>query len=91
MWRQSTYKALRDEIINYSRARRTWTDPNAMQVDAVHANVNQERQIDGSGSCSNKAGKHLSSNCDTDASNEIYVKQIQEKRKRRNFFSQKKQ
>ena len=24
----STYKALRDEIINYSRARRTWTDPN---------------------------------------------------------------
>ena len=28
--RLSTYKALRDEIINYSRARRTWTDPNAM-------------------------------------------------------------
>ena len=32
--RLSTYKTLRDEIINYSRARRTWTDPNAMQVDA---------------------------------------------------------
>ena len=48
--RLSTYKALRDEIINYSRARRTWTDPNAMQVDAVHVNVNQERQVDGSGS-----------------------------------------
>ena len=30
--RLSTYKALRDEIINYSRARRTWTDSNAMQV-----------------------------------------------------------
>ena len=45
--RVSTYKALRDEIINYSRARRTWTDPNAMQVDAVHVNVNQERQVDG--------------------------------------------
>ena len=42
-----TYKALRDEIVNYSRARRTWTDPN---VDAVHVNVNQERQVDGSGS-----------------------------------------
>ena len=47
--RLSTYKALRYEIINYSRARRTWTDPNAMQVDAVHVNVNQ-RQVDGSGS-----------------------------------------
>ena len=43
----ATYKALRDEIINYSRARRTWTDPNAMQVDAVHVNVNQERQGSG--------------------------------------------
>ena len=42
--RLSTYKALRDEIINYSKARRTWTDPNAMQVDAVHANGNQDRQ-----------------------------------------------
>ena len=52
--RLSTYKALRDEIINYSRARRTWTDPNAMQVDAVHVNVNQERQDDGSGSRSDK-------------------------------------
>ena len=40
--RLATYKALRDEIINYSRARRTWTDPNAMQVDAVHVTVNQE-------------------------------------------------
>ena len=28
--RLSTYKALRDEIINYSRPRRTWTDPNAI-------------------------------------------------------------
>ena len=37
--RLSTYKALRGEIINSSRARRTWTDPNAMQVDAVHVNV----------------------------------------------------
>ena len=52
--RLSTYKALRDEIINYSTARRTWTDPNAMQVDAVHVNVNQERQVDGSGSRSDK-------------------------------------
>ena len=52
--RLSTYKALRDEIINYSRARRTWTDPNAMQADAVHVNVNQERQVDGSGSRSDK-------------------------------------
>ena len=52
--RLSTNKALRDEIINYSRARRTWTDPNAMQVDAVHVNVNQERQVDGSGSRSDK-------------------------------------
>ena len=48
--RLSTYMALRDEIINYSRARRTLTDPNAMQVDAVHVNVNQERQVGGSGS-----------------------------------------
>ena len=47
--RLSTYQALRDEIINYSKARRTWTDPTAMQVDAVHVNVNQERQLDGSG------------------------------------------
>ena len=39
--RLSAYKAFRDEIINYSRARRTWTDPNAMQVDAVHVNVNR--------------------------------------------------
>ena len=31
-------------------ARRTWTDPNAMQVDAVHVNVNQDRQVDDSGS-----------------------------------------
>ena len=52
--RLSTNKALRDEIINYSRARRTWTDPNAMQVAAVHVNVNQERQVDGSGSRSDK-------------------------------------
>ena len=48
--RLSTYKALRDEIINYSRARRTWTDLNAVQVVAVHVNVNQERQGGGSGS-----------------------------------------
>ena len=52
--RQSTYKALRDEIINYSRARRTWRDPNAMQVGAVHVNVNPERHVDGSGSRSDK-------------------------------------
>ena len=52
--RWSTYKALRDEIVNYSRARRTWTDPNAMQEDAVHVNVNQERQVDGSGTRSDK-------------------------------------
>ena len=52
--RLSTYKAPRDEIINYSRARRTWTDPNAMQVDAVHVNVNQERQGGSSGSRSEK-------------------------------------
>ena len=52
--RLSTYKALRDEINNKSRARRTWTDPNAVQVDAVHVNVNQERQVDGSGSRSDK-------------------------------------
>ena len=50
----ATYKALVDEIINYSRTRRTWTDPNAMQVDAVHVNVNQERQGSGSGSRSDK-------------------------------------
>ena len=30
--RLSTYKALRDEIINYSRVRRTWTDPNANAI-----------------------------------------------------------
>ena len=52
--RLSTYKALRDEIITYSRARRTWTDPNALQVDAVHVNGSQERQVDGSGSRSDK-------------------------------------
>ena len=52
--RLSTCKAVRDDVINYSRARRTWTDPNAMQVDAVHVNVNQEVQIDGSGSRSDK-------------------------------------
>ena len=57
--RLSTYKALRDEIINYSRARRAWADPNSMQVDAVHVNVNQKRQFDGSGSRSDtgKGGK----------------------------------
>ena len=42
--RLATYQSLRDEITNNSRARRTWTDPSAMQVDAVHVNVNQERQ-----------------------------------------------
>ena len=52
--RLTTKKAVRDEIIHYSRARRTWTDPNAMQVDAVHVNVSQERQVDGSGSRSDK-------------------------------------
>ena len=40
--RLSTYKALRDEIINYSR------------VEAVHMNVNQERQGGSSGSRSEK-------------------------------------
>ena len=57
--RLSTYKAPCDEIINYSRARRTWTDPKAMQVDAVHVNVNQERQVGGSGprSAKSKGGK----------------------------------
>ena len=52
--RMSTHKALRDDIINYSRACRTWTDPNAIQVDAVHVIANQERQVDGSGSRSDK-------------------------------------
>ena len=52
--RLATYKALRDEIINCSRARRTWRDPNAMQVGAVHVNVNQDRQGSGSGSWSDK-------------------------------------
>ena len=52
--RSSSYKTLRDEIINYSKSRKTWTDPNAMQVDALHVNVNQERQVDGSGSRSDK-------------------------------------
>ena len=42
--RLATYKALRDEIMHYSRACRTWTDPNAMQVDAVHVSGGQERQ-----------------------------------------------
>ena len=41
--RLATYKALRDEIINY-RARRTWAYPNAMQGDAVHVSAGQERQ-----------------------------------------------
>ena len=54
MARLATYQALRDKIINHSRARRTWTDPNAMQVDAVHVNVNQERQGSGTGSRSDK-------------------------------------
>ena len=48
-----TYQVLRDEIINHSRARRTWNS-NAMQVDAVHVNVNQEREGSGSGSRSDK-------------------------------------
>ena len=47
--RLATYKALRDEIINNSRARRKWTDPNAMQVDAVHVSGGQERQGSGVG------------------------------------------
>ena len=42
------------------RARRTWTDPNAVQVDAVHVNVNQERHVFGSGS---RSGKGKSSEC----------------------------
>ena len=42
--RLATYKALGDEMINYTRARRTWADPNAMQVDAVHVSGGQERQ-----------------------------------------------
>ena len=45
--RLAMYKALRDEIIKYSRARRTWTDPNAMQVDAVQVSGGQERQGSG--------------------------------------------
>ena len=52
--RLATHQALRDDIINCSRAHRTGTDPNAMQVDAVHVNVNQERQGSGSGSRSDK-------------------------------------
>ena len=52
--RLATYQAVRDDMINNSRARRTQRDPNAMQVDAVHVNVNQERQVDGSGSRSDK-------------------------------------
>ena len=58
--RLATYNALRDEIINHSRARRTWTDPNAKQVDAVHVNVNQARQGSGSGSRSDKGNKDKS-------------------------------
>ena len=45
--RLDTYKALRDEILNYSRAHRAWTDKNAMQVDAVHVNLSQEQQVSG--------------------------------------------
>ena len=52
--RLATYKALRDEIINNSRARRTWTDPNAMQVDAEHVNFQHERQGSDGGSRSDK-------------------------------------
>ena len=33
-----------------SGARRTWTDRDTVQVDAVHVNVNEERQGGGSGS-----------------------------------------
>ena len=43
--RLSTYMALRDEIINYSRAQRTWTDPNAMQVDAVHTSIRNGKSM----------------------------------------------
>ena len=39
----ATYKAWRDEIINYCRARRTWTDSNALQVDAVHVSGGQDQ------------------------------------------------
>ena len=53
--RLSTYKSLRDEIINHSIARRMWTDPNAMQV--VHVNVNQNRQVDESGPRSEQGQK----------------------------------
>ena len=35
--------------MNYSTVCRTWADPNAMQVDAVHVSGGQERQ----GSCGN--------------------------------------
>ena len=52
--RLATCKALRDEIVNYSRTRRTWTDPNAMQVDAVRVNANEERPGSGSGLRSDK-------------------------------------
>ena len=45
--RLSTYEALRDEIIKYSRARRTWTDPNAMQVECSAC----ERQSGTAGPC----------------------------------------
>ena len=48
--RVSTYNALRDEIINYSQARRTWTDPNAMQVDAVHLGAGGQHPPGGRGS-----------------------------------------
>ena len=58
--RSSTYNALHDEIINFCRARRTWTDPTAMQVDAVHVNVNQERQGGSSGSEKGKGGSSKS-------------------------------
>ena len=52
--RLATYKALRGEFINNSRARRTWTDPSAMQVDAVHVSGGQERQGSGVGALPDK-------------------------------------
>ena len=61
--RLSTYKALLDEIINHSRARTPWTDPNAMQVDAVHVNVDQDRQVDGSGSQPDKGKSGRGGKC----------------------------
>ena len=52
--RLAMYQTLRDEIINYIRASSTWADTNPKQVDAVHVNVNQERQGGGRSPLSDK-------------------------------------